>query len=377
MTATSHCEIRPLQQGDRPAVSHLLRQSFAALKLPFLPNHPPGFVAEQAGLLCGVIVVNQFSLDAQRQAGTILVLATAPSVRGQGIGQQLVEAALDWFASEGCSQIFTCVEGHNTSSSQMFATRGFATLSLPQQLQQYGWQLPYLWYKTGHISDLGHFLWRSPALPQPSQRSHGLGGWCTTTLLGNSAIVALMAARRGSDDLSSPPALILLVAIVALVLGLRTAGMALAGRWRQVQLRHYPWESGSLISVGLALCFGVYFPVPGNSYPAVAVWRYRDWRVHLGWVALGGILPVLLVAYGSTLGLTLLPAGAATPWLELTQTTSISLLFWDSLLPIYPFDCFNSGRLWRWHRGLWAVMAALTLAVFGPWVSLFDRVGGS
>lgn len=124
--------IRPLQAGDRRSLRHLFRRSFNWIKLPFLPAYPPGFVAVKETQICGGIAVKIFSLPGGKRGGAILALATAPEVRGQGVGQRLVEAALNFLQNEGCSQIFTCVEGHNTSSSQQFATRGFRVLSLGQ-----------------------------------------------------------------------------------------------------------------------------------------------------------------------------------------------------------------------------------------------------
>jgi GNAT superfamily N-acetyltransferase len=348
--------IRPLQVTDSRSLRHLFRRSFNWMKLPFLPDHPPGFVAIKGEQICGGIVVKIFSLPGGQRGGTILSLATAPEVRGQGVGQRLVEAALDFLQDQGCHQILTCVEGHNTSSSQQFATRGFRVLSLGQQWRAYGWRLPYIWYKTGHLGDIGHFLWcRGVDLPLGRPEA----AWLTSGV-GNGLAVALMLWRRGATDVLSWSALGLVVLMVAGMIGLREAGMGWVARWRGLATRHYGWESGSLIAI-LAALLGGFFPVPGNRYPAQLVWRYRDLRSHLGWIALGGIVPILLLAYGCSWGLRLGLPDPATNWLRLARFTALLLVGWDALVPVYPFNCFNSRRLWQWHPSIWAGVAILCL----------------
>lgn len=349
--------IRPLQAENHKSLRHLFRRSFNWLKLPFLPAHPPGFVAIQGETICGGIVFKTFPLPKGQRGGAILSLATAPEVRGQGVGQRLVEAALNLLQDQGCSQILTCVEGHNTSSSQQFATRGFQVLSLEQQWRAYGWRLPYVWYKTGHLADIGHFLW-GWGLDCPPDR---LGGAWLTSGLSNGLVVALMLWRQGSTNFLHGPALVLVVVLVAGIVGLREAGMGVVARWRSIATRHFGWESGSLIAILVALTFGGFFPVPGSRYPAQPVWRYRELQSHLGWMALGGIVPVLLLAYGCSLGLRLDWPEPAMNWLRLARLIALMLVGWDALVPFYPFNCFNSRRLWQWHRGIWVSVAIASL----------------
>lgn len=356
--------IRPLQTGDRKSLRQLFRRSFNWLKLPFLPAHPPGFVAIQGEHICGGIVVNIFPRSEGR-GGSILALATAPEVRGQGVGQRLVEAALDYLQDHGCCQILTCVEGHNTSSSQQFATRGFQVLSLGQQLRIYGWRLPYVWYKTGHLGDLGHLLW-CQGVDHPPDRVEP--AWLISGL-GNGLVMALILWRRESADFLNWPDLALVVLLVAGIVWLREAGMAGVARWRGIATRHYGWESGSLIAIPIALVFRGFFPVPGNRYPAQAVWRYRDMRSQLGWIALGGIIPVLLLIYGCSWGLRLDLSEPARDWLQLAYITARLLVGWDALVPFFPFNCFNSRRLWQWHPGIWAgvaILVVLALSLANP-----------
>ncbi|MCC5899841.1 MAG: hypothetical protein JJU32_18220 [Phormidium sp. BM_Day4_Bin.17] len=177
--------------------------------------------------------------------------------------------------------------------------------------------------------------------------------------------MALMLWRRGETDFLSWSALAFVVLMVAGIIGLREAGMAGVAHWRGITTRHYAWESGSAISLLVALALRGFFPVPGNRYPSQPLWRYREMRSHLGWMALGGIVPVLLLVYGCSLGMHMNWLEPATDWLQLANSIALVLVGWDALLPFYPFNCFNSYRLWQWHPGIWASIALLCLIGIG------------
>src|SRR5918997_1422877 len=140
-------------------------------------------------------------------------------------GGRLVEATLEYFEEHGCREAFACVEGYNTSSSNLFAARGFTILSPGEQLRCYGLLGTFwLWIKMFRLgADVGHFLW---ARPGTTRQDRPELQWCAGTLL--SVLVFLMAGWQGRWVQGLEPATVLeaALAIVALF-GLREAAMRL------------------------------------------------------------------------------------------------------------------------------------------------------
>ncbi|MBN1316099.1 MAG: GNAT family N-acetyltransferase, partial [Anaerolineales bacterium] len=137
--------IRPMQAGEKPAVRKIMQQAFPLVLQWFFSWTPNVLVAERDGELLGAVVFKLFSLPGKREGGLIDWVFTAPEVRGLGLGQRLVEAALEFFDEQGCDEVMACVEGYNTSSSKIFARRGFSILSPGEQFRRYGWSILLVW----------------------------------------------------------------------------------------------------------------------------------------------------------------------------------------------------------------------------------------
>ena len=77
-------------------------------------------VARADGEPCGFILLHPTGL-----AGSpyIAAIATAASVRGQGVGSQLLDAAGRWFPQ--ARHIFLCVSSFNTRARQLYERRGY------------------------------------------------------------------------------------------------------------------------------------------------------------------------------------------------------------------------------------------------------------
>ncbi|HML48535.1 MAG TPA: GNAT family N-acetyltransferase, partial [Clostridia bacterium] len=324
----------------------------------FLSWTPHVLVAKQGGKPVGAALLKTYPLPDGRKGGFIAWIFTDPDARGLGAGQRLVEASLDSLQSMGCAEIAACVEGHNTSSSKLFSTRGFSILSPGNQFKRYGLRILPTWFHMFHFMDIGHFVWASPGPSAPDRPA--LQWW--GTLLLNSLITLLAVFRGGSV---SPLSFAMVPLLYLLLLGARQLAMKGAAAAQGLAVRYRTWESGLLLSFGIALVLGGLFPIPGSIYPTSDSWSYRTLRPKLGKTALAGILPTLLIAASSwaLIRFADLPQ-ALLPWIGYAKFISANLAFFDILLPFFPFASFNGRRLWDWNRLLWAVPAALTLGVF-------------
>ncbi|MEM7064212.1 MAG: GNAT family N-acetyltransferase [Cyanobacteria bacterium P01_B01_bin.77] len=362
MGQISDINIRPMRHDERAHVRAIMRQSFSLIEGYFFEWTPHVLVAEQGGHLLGAIMLKLFTLPHNRQGGSISWVFITPEARGRRLGQHLVEAGLNFLDHQGCDEILTNVEGCNTSSSKLFATRGFDILSPAAQFKRYGLATFAVWAKLFHYAETGYFIWARPA-PQAAD-SPTLQWW--GTIVANSALGYLMLWRLGITRAIDPVMWSMLPIILTLLFGLRYLGMVLMASQQRLTMRFRAWESGFPLSLAITLVFsGAIYPLPGSVYPKTHQWRYRDWQPKLGWVALAGTLPVLLLLWSvwviSQLGI-LSPTLSA--GLNLTLWLGKPLILFDIALPFFPFTCFNGRRLWDWNKIIWALLAIAAVAIW-------------
>lgn len=362
MSQVTDAIVRPMRDDERQDVYALMRRAFPLFDQWAFSWTPYVLVAEQGGQLQGAIVLKLFALPRNRKAGSVAWVFTAPEARGRGFGQRLVEAGIDFFEQQGCDQILTTVEGFNTSSSKLFATRGFKILPPEAQFQRYGLAVFVVWAKLTRYFDLGHFLWARPvasAVDSPSLQWWG-------TIAANSLIGLLMLWRSSSFRAIRPAMWLVLPGIFWVLFGLRYLGMWLTAHRQGLTVRFRAWESGFLLSIAIALLFpGAMFPIPGSLYPATYQWRYRELLSRLGWMAVAGTLPVLILVWGVWALVELNgPLPYLSDWLEVLLLVGKPLVLFDIAMPFFPFVSFNGRRLWDWNKAVWGVLTMATISVF-------------
>ena len=362
MDGISDVNIRPMRHEERSQVRAILRHSFSPIERSLFAWTPNVLVAEQGGQLLGAVVLKRFTLPHHRQGGTISWLFVAPEARGRGMGHCLVEAGLNVLERQGCDEILVSIEGFNTSSSQLFATRGFGILSPAAQFQRYGFATFSLWAKLSHYFETGYFLWVHPA-PQAADSS--IWQWWGT-ITANSILGFLMLWRLGGTRSIEPVMWLMLPLILMVLLGLRYLSMWLMALRQGLKVRFRAWESGFPLSLAITLAFaGAMYPIPGGVYPTTNQWRYRDWLPQLGWLALAGTLPVLLLVWGVSV---LSQLDILSPYwsagLNVTLWMGKPLVLFDIALPFFPFICFNGRCLWDWNKTIWVLLAAAAMALW-------------
>jgi ribosomal protein S18 acetylase RimI-like enzyme len=355
--------IRRMREEETETARSLAGLAFSRPENAAFCSPPPQtLVAERDGRLVGAVVPKVFALPHRRRCGAIFWLMTDPQARGLGVGGRLVEATLWYFEEHGCRDAFACVEGYNTSSSNLFAARGFAVLSPAEQLRRYGLfgtvALRVKMFRFG--VDVGHFLWARPGPTKPD--NPGLQWWAGTLA---SALIFLSAEWRSGrvEGLDAMSFLGAASAVVALF-GLREAAMRLAARWRGLSVRHRAWEAAFPLSAAVALISGWFLPAPGSVYPPGGTWRYRDLLSKLGPTAFAGASAVLLFAWAAW---ALLRFGGPplriASWLSFAHAAGQMLALFEVLLPFSVFVSYNGRRVWDWNRAAWAVLAAATLGL--------------
>ena len=355
--------VRRIREEEEKAVRSLAGRAFPPLGGVFFSPSQHTLVAERDGRVVGAVVPKLFALPDKRRCGAIFWLMTDSEARGLGVGGRLIEAALGFLEGQGCREVLACVEGYNTSSSNLFAARGFTILSPGEQLGRYGLLGTFaLWIRMFRLgADVGNFLW---ARPGATKQDHpGLQWWTGTLII---VLIFLLAGwRRGWVEGLDPATVLSAALAIVGLFGLREAAMRLAALSQGLSVRHRVWEAALPLSAGIALMLGWFFPTPGSVYSRGGTWRYQNLIPELGPTAFAGTSAVLAFAWTAWALLRFgEPPPEITSWLRFGHVAGQMLALFEVLLPFSIFVSFNGRRVWDWSRPAWVVLAAATLGLF-------------
>lgn len=350
--------IRRMKQQEKKKVREIMKKSFPFLARIFFTISPHTFVAEKEGELLGGVVLKLFPLK-EGQGGLISWIFIHPKAQKKGIGQSLLDYALDFFLSEGVIRSFACIEGYNSSSQNLFQGRGFSRFPPLEMIKTFGLQTPLIWYHCQHMMDIGHFLWVKP--DRPGDREGQTVEWWGS-LCFNSLILLLALGRLGNLQLQH---LYQVPLAFLLFLSVRDGAMLLVGKKYGIPLQYRSWESGFFLTGGLALALGGFFPVPGSRYPKEPTWKYREYLPFIGYMGLSGSLAVIL----TTIALGLVQKSTQLP-LRIQDGMAVFFFIgqWfaimDTLPILFPLSSFNGRRVWDLNRVLWGLLVLLVIFTF-------------
>lgn len=401
MSATSDPSITLVSEGEtetRRRLEEIAADAFATPQDYLVSLSAHTLAARVDGEVVGGVVLDIIDGSAG-DVGIVSWLFTSPSAQGRGVGDRLVDAALDYLVEQGCRAVVTVVQWPNTASSALFARREFRRISSSTLLKRFGpKQGGLVWLKTFHFVNVGCDLWY---LELPGEESLEPSGCppekpanATDRATSDSGVSSsrgrqrrspLRTARRFSETV------LVHVVLLAIVVGgldvqswglttvglAVTAGVLLSLRWAPYAVftsrdrRQWVfWSWGNVYPfAGAIAVFGGFLPVPGHITPERSEWDYRDELSVLGPAA---------TAWGVLLLATLLGVVAmsewvgASGWLEAATLESLVLTLTvfvvvDLWVIVWPFDSYNGRVVYDWNRVVWAVLsgiAALVLVVY-------------
>ena len=120
--------IRPVAENDRPTVEWLTTELWGAPEVAvhdgvFYPASLPGFIAERAGRIAGLVTFEV--------RGYVLEIATINALdRHQGIGTLLIEAVRAEAKRLGCHHVTLTTTNDNIGALRFYQRRGFRLAAL-------------------------------------------------------------------------------------------------------------------------------------------------------------------------------------------------------------------------------------------------------
>jgi GNAT superfamily N-acetyltransferase len=120
--------IRPVEEGDRPTVEWLTTQLWGAPEVAvhdgvFYPATLPGFIAERAGRIAGLVTF-------EVRPGILEIVTINALERYKGIGTLLIEAVRAEAKRLGCHHVTLTTTNDNIGALRFYQRRGFRLADL-------------------------------------------------------------------------------------------------------------------------------------------------------------------------------------------------------------------------------------------------------
>lgn len=120
--------VRPVEDSDRPTVGWLTTQLWGALEVvvhdaAFYPAALPGFIAERAGRIAGLVTYDV-------RPGVLEIVTINALDQHAGIGTMLIEAIRAEAKRRGCREIMLTTTNDNVGALRFYQRRGFRLAAL-------------------------------------------------------------------------------------------------------------------------------------------------------------------------------------------------------------------------------------------------------
>lgn len=335
--------IRRMEAGEAAEVRRIGRRAFDGLESLWVGKPKQAVVAVKDDKIVGAILY-KFLQSRGRKVGYFDYAFVDPDYHGQGVGGVLYKAGVDYLWEQGCDALTALVKDDNVGSWRLLLKNGFARVSIPEIIRQFGFtEMLRQYFGTPFCMGIGmeYYIARRD-LECPS----GKGGnikqmaayWLVNLLL--FCIVLLRIQNIG-----------IALAAYSVVL----AGEILAGCCTTMFTKrewHFRLNNGGGLICALVNFIAVY-PMVGNWYPD----RYENtesFRKDMGIHALAGWIFVLVLSSISLFSQHIFAR-------YIGQISSILLIY--RILAFYPFESFGGVRVYRWKRWMYLLMSVLSAAV--------------
>lgn len=120
--------VRPVEDSDRPTVGWLTTQLWGAAEVvvhdaAFYPAALPGFIAERAGRIAGLVTYDV-------RPGVLEIVTINALDQHAGIGTMLIEAIRAEAKRRGCREIMLTTTNDNIGALRFYQRRGFRLAAL-------------------------------------------------------------------------------------------------------------------------------------------------------------------------------------------------------------------------------------------------------
>lgn len=338
--------IRPIQADEEKAVVKVGRKAFQFVEALFVTGAKQAMVADYEGKIVGAIIYKPIK-SAKGKMVYIDEAFVDPVYHGCGVGKKLYAETFQFLQNEGYNVLTAMVKDDNVGSWKLFLDNGFVRISFPEAIRHMG---------------IGGILQHHIHTPMPfatnmdfymysTKRNIALKK-CGISQLGIFLLVNLLFAfpmwlRLFAQHPGALPAYLGAYAtLLALVLLPRFLGALLSKEKYSFRMNN----CGGFLTMLLSY-LGNIFPMNANWYPD----KYENTDSFRRKLAIPELVKWGIVS--------LLPLLTFTPY-KYTQAIAelgcIILIF--LIIPLYPFDAYGAGRIYRYKKWLWLSTALVSVA---------------
>lgn len=336
--------IRPIQQGEEKTVLNVGRKAFTFLEALFLTSAKNAMVADYEGNIIGAIIFSAVNSGTNK----IVYIDEAfvdPIYHGMGVGKKLYAETFAYLQEQGYDYITAMVKDDNVGSWKLCLDSGFVRTSFPEAMKHIGvggllkhhfrtpmafaTNMDFYMYsvneqitpKTSHVFQLVVFLLVNLLFAFPI--------WLQ--LMGKPDAFATYIAAYAT--------------LLAIILLIRFCGSLFYKEKKGFRLNN----CGGFLTILLAF-FGSIFPMNANWYPET----YENSDSFRRKLAIPELVKWMIFA--------LLPFLAFTSYKYPQAIAELSCIYLIlSVIPLYPFDAYGAGRIYRYKKWLWLATAVISI----------------
>ncbi len=338
--------IREMRDGEQKQIRKIARRAFQVVEGLFVGTPKKAMAAEWEGRLIGGILYQDLSAGKKKTA-YIDEAFVAPEYQGLGVGKKLYTETFAHLWEQGYEVLTALVKDDNVGSWKLFLDNRFQRVSLGEIIREIGVAgLIKHYLKTPLGIAVGMDFYMSGRSNQVTGKGNGtlefLAFFLANTILLFPIWIRLLCKDSGGFLWNFPAYLTILLLFVLS----RYAGMKIAGSQGKFRFNN----GGSLLLPLLSL-FGNPFLMNANWYPQ----EYEDTESFRRKLAIPEVVKWLVFIGLPFLKLVQSPYAQA-----VGQWAAVYLVF--MLIPLYPFEGFGGGRIYRYHKKLWFAMCVITIA---------------
>lgn len=337
--------IREMRDGEQKALVQVARRAFQFFEALFVPTPKKAMAAECDGKLVGGIMY-KYVRSAKNNIAYIDQAFVEPAYHGKGVGRKLYTETFRFLMAQGCDGITALVKDDNVGSWKLFVDNGFVRVSLIEAVKRLGIAgMAKQCVTTPLLFGIGMDFYLLMKEPVPEKRNAPLLQIVMFILANMLMTLPLWLIYLFKAPAELPTAALAYAAVLALYLLPRLVNAWIHRRSGRLRFNN----CGALVT--LALSFGKnLFPMNLNWYPDVyentQAFRRRLAIPELIKWGLFALLPLLTISQSA--------------FLYLTAQIGCAFMIYQ-IIPLFPFEAYGAGRIYRYNKLLWLVTAVTGL----------------
>ena len=362
-------KVRQMEPGEESMTRNLYKNLWLFDRLIFLivfkdilksikKDRGACFLAMDGDKGVGTASVRYKTIKGERH-GVIDCVVTDKSLRGQGIGKQILDACLVWFERNGCPHVYATVDRYNSRSWNMFIHQGFTVYDTRQQINDLKSKFLSLWALETYFIGIGTFFLKKTPDRKSSSLNHSLrpAFHFLLAMLVFPGIWYVLALRWHISWTVFP---FLFVVVGTALIGHELAHF-LAAKAFGLKCVFKIWEPGLLFFFILSLVGGIY-PAYGSTYIKQIDWSYRHDERKNGIIYASGPVASFLLALGC---LGLLDVINSPLWVHALSLGYMINIFQAmfNLIPIWSSGGFpwDGAKIFSWSKAAWVILVSLVI----------------